>query len=162
MYKKCDARAELLFCLLNLVFLDNVASLDLKVPIDVVDVNCQNWRFTEYTRSWMTGNEVPKTILTGFTCPSLPSSLAVLAHLFSMCVPYYLGAWNRPYLILQNVLCDRIYNTRHKSWNTCVIFPFPNVDLGITVVSVLQNTRGSALGKEWGTFEGERGCQEWM
>ena len=57
MYKKCDARAELLFCLLNLVFLDNVASLDLKVPIDVVDVNCQHWPFTEYTRSWMTGRE---------------------------------------------------------------------------------------------------------
>ena len=26
------------------------------------------------------------------------------------------------------------YNPRHKSWNTCVIFPFPNVDLGITVI----------------------------
>ena len=58
--------------------------------------------------------------------------------------------------------CDRIYNARHKSWNNCVIFPFPNVDLGITVVSVLQNTRGSTLGKERGTFEWERGCQEWM
>ena len=22
------------------------------------------------------------------------------------------------------------YNARHKSWNTCVIFPFPNVDFG--------------------------------
>ena len=33
------------------------------------------------------------------------------------------------------------YNPRQKSWNTCVHFPFPNVDLGITVVSVLQNTR---------------------
>ena len=38
MCKKCDARAELLFCLLNLMFRDTVASLDLKVPIDVVDV----------------------------------------------------------------------------------------------------------------------------
>ena len=38
----CDARAELLFCLLNLMFRDTVVSLDLKVPTDVVDVNCQN------------------------------------------------------------------------------------------------------------------------
>ena len=30
------------FAYLNLMFLDIVASLDLKVPIDVVDVNCQN------------------------------------------------------------------------------------------------------------------------
>ena len=35
------------------------------------------------------------------------------------------------------------YNTRHA----CVRFPFLNVDLGITVVSVLQNTRGS---EHWG------------
>ena len=35
------------------------------------------------------------------------------------------------------------YNPRQKSWNSCVRFPFPNVDLGITVVSVLQNMRGS-------------------
>ena len=27
-------------------------------------------------------------------------------------------------------------------------FPFPNVDLNITAVSVLQNTRGSTLGRE--------------
>ena len=27
-------------------------------------------------------------------------------------------------------------------------FPFPNVDLGITAVSVLQNTRGSTLARE--------------
>ena len=33
-------------------------------------------------------------------------------------------------------------------WNTFVCFPFPNVDLGITVVSVLQNSRGSTLGRE--------------
>ena len=31
----------------------------------------------------------------------------------------------------------QIYNPRQKSWNTCVRFPFPNVDLGITAVSVL-------------------------
>ena len=29
-----------------------------------------------------------------------------------------------------------------------MIFPFPNVDLGIAVISVLQNMRGSTLGKE--------------
>ena len=37
--------------------------------------------------------------------------------------------------------------------NTSVRFPFPNVDLSITVVSVLQDTRGSTLRKEMGTFE---------
>ena len=103
---------------------------------------------------WPDGNEVPKTILTGFTCPSLPSSLAVLAHLFSMCVPYYLGAWNRPYLILQNVLCDRIYNTRHKSWNTCVIFPFPNVLFGyysrLSAPKYAWLSIGKGVGHIWG------------
>ena len=39
-------------------------------------------------------------------------------------------------------------NTRQKSWNTCVRFPFSNVDLGITItVSVFQNTRGSTWGR---------------
>ena len=33
------------------------------------------------------------------------------------------------------------------------VSPSPDVNLGITVVSVLQNTRGSTLGKEMGTFE---------
>ena len=47
---------------------------------------------------------------------------------------------------LQHQLCT--YNPRQKSWNTCVRFPFPNVDLSITVVSVLQNMYGSTLG--WG------------
>ena len=36
-----------------------------------------------------------------------------------------------------------LYNPRQKSWNTS-----PNVYLGITVVSVLQNTRGSILARE--------------
>ena len=40
------------------------------------------------------------------------------------------------------------YNPRQKSWNSCVRFPFPNVDLGITVVSVLQNMRGSTWERE--------------
>ena len=66
-------------------------------------------------------------------------------------------------------VCDEVISnssvatiTRHKSWNTCVRFPFPNVNLGITVVSVLQNRRGSTLGKEISTFEWERMCEEWM
>ena len=33
------------------------------------------------------------------------------------------------------------------------VSPSPDVNLGITVVSVLQNTRGSTLRKEMGTFE---------
>ena len=52
-------------------------------------------------------------------------------------------------------LNTKIYNTRQKSWNTCAYFPFPNVDLGITVVSVLQNMRGSTLGRENAHFRGE-------
>ena len=39
-------------------------------------------------------------------------------------------------------------NYRQKSWNTCVRFPLPKFDLGVTVISVLQNTRGSTLGRE--------------
>ena len=46
---------------------------------------------------------------------------------------------------LLHQLCT--YNPRQKSWHTCVRFPFPNVDLSITVVSVLQNTHGLALGR---------------
>ena len=42
------------------------------------------------------------------------------------------------------VVCLQIIQ---KSWNTCVRFLFPNVDLSITVVSVLQNTHGLALGR---------------
>ena len=44
----------------------------------------------------------------------------------------------------------------------CDFSLFPNVDLGITVVSVLQNTRGSTLGKERDTFEWEQRWEEWM
>ena len=50
-------------------------------------------------------------------------------------------------------------NTRHRSWNTCVIFPFPNVELGITVVSVLQNTRGSTLGWKRAYFSENKGVK---
>ena len=32
-------------------------------------------------------------------------------------------------------------------------FLLPNVDLGFAVISVLQNTRGSTLGKERGAFD---------
>ena len=38
-------------------------------------------------------------------------------------------------------------NIRHKSWNTCVIFSFSDVDLGTTVVSVLQLVR---VAQHWG------------
>ena len=57
MCKKCDARAELLFCLLNLMFRDTVASLDLKVPIDVVELTIHrvyqvlnDWRGMRYRK----------------------------------------------------------------------------------------------------------------
>ena len=43
--------------------------------------------------------------------------------------------------------CEKDFNIRQKSWNTRVCFPFPNVDLGITVVSVLQNTCGVNIGE---------------
>ena len=48
--------------------------------------------------------------------------------------------------------------TRGVSINYCIVlyyFPFPNVDLGITVVSVLQNTRGSTLEREKAHFREE-------
>ena len=48
--------------------------------------------------------------------------------------------------------------TRGVSINYCIVlyyFPFPNVDLGITVVSVLQNMRGSTLGREKAHFRGK-------
>ena len=44
----------------------------------------------------------------------------------------------------------------------CDFLSSPNVDLGITVVSVLQNTCGSTLGKERSTFEWEQRWEEWM
>ena len=43
--------------------------------------------------------------------------------------------------------CEKDFNTRQKSWNNRVCFPFPSVDLGITVVSVLQNTCGVNIGE---------------
>ena len=72
------------------------------------------------------------------------------------------GGWNGGVQLLEGDFHGHDCNTRHKSWNTCVIFPFPNVDLGITVVSLLQNTRGSTLGKDRGKLKWERRCQEWM
>ena len=56
-------------------------------------------------------------------------------------------------------LGDEAYNTRQKSWNSCFYFPFPNVDLGITVVSVLQNPRGSTLGREKAHFRWENSVE---
>ena len=62
----------------------------------MVGVNGQNWPITGYTRSWYTGMmSVLKTMLTGSTYPSFPSSPADFAQLFSMRFPHYLGAWNR-------------------------------------------------------------------
>ena len=46
---------------------------------------------------------------------------------------------------LLHQLCT--YNPRQKSWHTCVRFSFPNVDLSITVVSLLQNRCGSTVGR---------------
>lgn len=46
--------------------------------------------------------------------------------------------------------------------NTCVHFPFYNVDLCIAVVSVLQNMHWSTLGKERGLVEWEKKCKDWM
>ena len=43
--------------------------------------------------------------------------------------------------------CEKDFNTRQKSWNTRVSFPFPSVDLGIIVVSVLQNNCGVNIGE---------------
>ena len=48
----------------------------------------------------------------------------------------------------RRLLSHPSYNPCQKSWNTCVCFPLHNVDLGMTVVSVLQNTCGSTLGRE--------------
>ena len=52
------------------------------------------------------------------------------------------------------------YNPRHKSWNTCVRFPIPNTDLGITAVSVLQNTRFLNIEEGEGTLQWEQKCEE--
>ena len=67
--------------------------------------------------------------------------------------------WSEPVIITS---LPTKYNTRHKSWNTCAISPFPNIDLGIAVISVPHNMCGSTLGKERGTFEWEKRCEEWM
>ena len=64
-----------------------------------------------------------------------------------------------------NLIALRSYNTRFKSWNICVRFPFSNVDLCIAVIWELQNTRGSTLGEERSTFQSfqrEQRCEEQM
>ena len=65
--------------------------------------------------------------------------------------------WSEPVIITS---LPTKYNTHHKSWNTCAIFAFPNIGLGIAVVP--HNMQGSTLGKERGTFEWEQRCEEWM
>ena len=95
------------------MFRDTVASLDLKVPIDVVELTIHRVYQVLNDR---TGMRYRKQCL-----QDLPTRLSQLPRgaratfLDVRSIPYYLGAWNRLYLILQNVLCDRIYNTRHKS-----------------------------------------------
>ena len=70
-----------------------VASWDLEVPIDVVDVNCQNFPVIRYTRSRLDRNEILKSMLTCSTYLSLLSSPVVFAQIFSLRFLYYLKAW---------------------------------------------------------------------
>ena len=49
-----------------------VASWDLEVPTDVVDVNCQNLPIIGYTRSCVYRNEILKSMLTCSTYPVSP------------------------------------------------------------------------------------------
>ena len=77
-------------------------------------------------------NDVLKIMLTGSTYPSLPSSPAVFAQLFSMRFHYYLGAWNRlahgswilclyhVFAQKQCILCSALY---HKSYLTVLNVP---------------------------------------
>ena len=99
--KLCDACVKLLFNLWKKFFfcvffnvLDVVMSLDHKVPIDMVDVNCQNWPITGCTRSWYTGMMYWKQCLQTPLTRLSASSPAVFIQRFSMCFLHYLGAWN--------------------------------------------------------------------
>ena len=53
------------------------------------------------------------------------------------------------------------YNPSHKL-ETLVWFSPSQCWFGFVVISVLQNTLGTTLGKERGTFEWEQRCEEWM
>ena len=52
-----------------------------------------------------------------------------------------------------------INNPRQNSWNTCVRFPFPRVDLGISMVPVLQYAWLN-IGEGEGTLQWEQKCEE--
>ena len=61
-----------------------VVSLDLKIPIDVHDVMCQNWPIIGYTRSWYSG------IMYWQQCIQVPlthlsAALPRFSHNFSLC-----------------------------------------------------------------------------
>ena len=73
-----------------------------------------------------------------------------------------LNLWNSVSSAFSSSQQEYIYNTCQKSWNTCACFPFSNFDLGITAISVLQNMRGSTLGKGRVTFGWEQKCEEWI
>ena len=78
----------------------------------------------------------------------LTAALASSSHLMTTATPRPRTTAEETWIYLLQLKFAIIYNTRQKSWNTCVCFPFHKVDLGITVISVLQNTRGSTLARE--------------
>ena len=57
------------------------------------------------------------------------------------------------------VLTSNSYNPRQKSWNTCVRFPFPKVDLGISGLSASKYTWLN-IGEGEGTLQWEQKCEE--
>ena len=81
-------------CLFFFKALVPVASWDLEVPIDVVDVNCQNLPIMVYQDL-----SIPESVLACSTYLSLLSSPVAFAQLFSVRFPYYLGS------IEQTTLC---------------------------------------------------------
>ena len=74
--------------------------LIIKSLLTLVDVNCQNWPITGYTRSWYTGMMYWKQCLQAPpTCLS-PAPPWFFAQLFSMHFPHYIGAWKRLHVYL--------------------------------------------------------------
>ena len=83
----------------------------------------------------ISSNQSAEKLAKGLDCPSY------VGHHVATLIQSYKDLWSVDFLWITTI-------TRHKSWNTCVISPFPKVDLGITVISVPQNTHGSTLGKD--------------
>ena len=52
-----------------------------------------------------------------------------------------------------SMICDEYCNPRQKCWNTCVRFPFPNLDLGITVVFSASKYAWLNIGEGEGTLQ---------